>query len=144
MHYAWVVVGVTLFIVIAAGGVRATPGVLIKPLEKEFGWSPSEISLAISVTLLCYGLASPVSERIADRFGLRAMTLGFLVMSGVGVTVAGMISSLWQLHGFWGLIVGFGTGGVATVTGATVANTWFESKRGLVTGMVGGAATQAS
>jgi len=130
-----------LFIVIAAAGVRATPGVLIKPLEKEFGWSRSEISLAISVTLLCYGLASPVSGRIADRFGLRAMTLGFLVMSGVGVTIAGMISNLWQLHVFWGLIVGFGTGGVATVMGATVANTWFESKRGLVTGMVGGAAS---
>lgn len=42
---------------------------------------------------------------------------------------------------FWGLIVGFGTGGVATVMGATVANTWFESRRGLVTGMVGGAAS---
>src|SRR5690349_25119409 len=55
VHYAWVVVGVTLFIVIAAAGVRAAPGVLIKPLEREFGWSRSEISLAISVTLLCYG-----------------------------------------------------------------------------------------
>jgi sugar phosphate permease len=62
-------------------------------------------------------------------------------MSGIGVTVAGTISSLWQLHVFWGLIVGFGTGGVATVMGATVANTWFESRRGLVTGMVGGAAS---
>src|SRR5687767_3925550 len=60
VHYAWVVVGVTFFIVVAAAGVRAAPGVLIKPLEQEFGWSRSEISLAISVTLRCYGLASPV------------------------------------------------------------------------------------
>jgi predicted MFS family arabinose efflux permease len=42
---------------------------------------------------------------------------------------------------FWGIVVGLGTGGVATVMGATVANTWFEEKRGLVTGLVGGAAS---
>ena len=56
------------------------PGVLITPLEREFGWSRSEISLAIAVTLLCYGLAAPLSGRIADRFGLRAMALSFLVI----------------------------------------------------------------
>jgi sugar phosphate permease len=141
VHYAWVVVGATFFIVVAAAGVRAAPGVLIRPLEREFGWSRSEISLAIAVTLVCYGLASPISGRIADRFGLRAMTLGFLIMSGIGTALAATIAQLWQLHLFWGIVVGFGTGGVATVLGATVANTWFESRRGLVTGMIGGAAS---
>jgi sugar phosphate permease len=141
IHYAWVVVGVALLIVVAAAGVRATPGVLIRPLERDFGWSRSEISLAIALSLLLYGLASPLSGRIADRFGLRVMTLFFLTMAGAGVALSTLIGQLWQLGLFWGVIVGFGTGGVATVMGAIVANTWFESRRGLVVGMVGGAAS---
>jgi predicted MFS family arabinose efflux permease len=51
------------------------------------------------------------------------------------------VQQLWQLHLFWGFVVGAGTGGVATVMGATVANTWFESKRGMITGLTGGAAS---
>ncbi|HEY7467485.1 MAG TPA: MFS transporter [Dehalococcoidia bacterium] len=141
VHYSWVVVGVAFFVVVAASGVRATPGVLIRPLERDFGWSRSEISLAIALSLLVYGLASPLSGRIADRFGLRAMTLAFLATSGVGVALSATIAHLWQMQLFWGVIVGLGTGGVATVMGAIVANIWFESRRGLVVGMIGGAAS---
>jgi MFS family permease len=141
VHYGWIVVGVAFCVVVAASGVRATPGVLIRPLEREFGWSRSDISLAIALSLLVYGLASPLSGRIADRFGLRTMTLAFLATSGTGVALSATIAHLWQMQLFWGVIVGLGTGGVATVMGAIVANTWFESRRGLVVGMIGGAAS---
>ncbi|MER3419730.1 MAG: MFS transporter [Chloroflexota bacterium] len=141
LHYGWVVVAVTFLIVITAAGVRSAPGVLIRPLEAEFGWRRGEISLALSLGLFTYGLAAPLSGRIADRFGLRAMTLGFLSVAGVGVALAVLLQHLWQLHLFWGLIVGLGTGGIATVLSATVANTWFQARRGLITGILGGASS---
>src|SRR5690349_3216356 len=81
VHYGWLVVAVTFVIVVTAAGVRATPGVLIRPLEREFGWHRSEISLAIACSLLFYGIAAPLSGRVADRWGLRAMTLVFLATS---------------------------------------------------------------
>jgi len=139
IHYGWVVVGVAFVIVIISAGVRAMPGVLIRPLEADFGWSRADISLAIAISLVFYGLAAPLSGRVADRFGLRAMTLAFLSLAALGVTLCALIQELWQLQVFWGLFVGFGTGGIATVLGAVIANTWFEEKRGLVTGMLGGA-----
>jgi MFS family permease len=141
IHYGWVIVAIALLIVVTAAGIRAAPGVLILPLEDEFGWSRSSISLAIAISLIFYGLASPMSGRIADRFGLRWMTLVFLGTSASGVALATLIQHLWQLQLFWGFFVGFGTGGVATVMGAIVANTWFEERRGLVVGMIGGAAS---
>lgn len=141
LHYGWAVVAVTFLVVITAAGVRSAPGVLIRPLEAEFGWRRGEISLALSLSLLTYGLAAPLSGRIADRFGLRAMTIGFLSLAGVGVSLAVLLRHLWQLHLFWGLIVGLGTGGIATVLSATVANTWFQARRGLVTGILGGASS---
>ena len=39
LHYAWIVAGVTFLTLLVAAGLRATPAVLIVPLETEFGWS---------------------------------------------------------------------------------------------------------
>ena len=39
LHYAWVVALVTFVILLVTAGIRATPGVLMLSLEREFGWS---------------------------------------------------------------------------------------------------------
>jgi hypothetical protein len=49
VHYAWVIAGVTFLVLLITAGVRATPGVLIVPLETEFGWTPTAISGASAV-----------------------------------------------------------------------------------------------
>jgi len=36
IHYAWVVAIVTFVVLLITAGVRATPGVLMVPLETEF------------------------------------------------------------------------------------------------------------
>jgi hypothetical protein len=43
-HYAWAVAAVTFVTLLATAGVRATPGVLIVPLERELGWSRGTIA----------------------------------------------------------------------------------------------------
>jgi sugar phosphate permease len=141
IHYAWVVLALALVLVVVSAGIRAAPGVLIRPLESDFAWSRSEISLAIAISLVFYGIASPMSGKVAERFGLRPMVLMFLSTAGVGVALSTLIGALWQLQLFWGFFVGFGTGGVATVLGAIIANTWFEQRRGTVVGLIGGAAS---
>ena len=45
-HYAWVIVAVCFAVAVMTAGVRSTPGVLIVPLEDEFGWSRATISFA--------------------------------------------------------------------------------------------------
>ena len=54
-HYAWIVVAVTFVTLLISGGVQAALGVLIRPLEAEFGWGRASISLAIGVGFLVYG-----------------------------------------------------------------------------------------
>jgi len=62
-HYAWVVTGVIFLALLAAAGVRATPGVLIVPLQDAFGWSRATISLAIGINILLFGLIGPFAAR---------------------------------------------------------------------------------
>ncbi len=141
IHYGWVMVAVTFVLLLVTAGVRSAPGVMIKPLEADFGWSRGEISYPISLSILTLGLAGPVSGWSMQRFGIRPTALVFLVLATAGVIASGFLTQLWQLYLFWGVFVGFGAGGVSIVLSAAVANAWFETRRGLVTGILGGAAS---
>ena len=134
IHYAWVVAAVTWLTLLAAAGFRSTPGTLIVPLEHEFGWSRATISLAVSINLLLFGLFAPFAGGLMERFGVRRVVLGALltVSAGSGLTV--FMQEPWQLDVLWGLVVGVGTGSMASVLAAIVANRWFVQRRGLVLG----------
>jgi sugar phosphate permease len=139
LHYAWIVAGVTFAALLVTAGVRAAPGVLIKPLEAEFGWDRASISLAVAVSLIAFGLGGPLGGGLADRFGPRRALLAGLGLIAVGLAAMLAMRELWQLHLLWGLIVGLGTGAAGNVVGATVAHRWFRRQRGLVIGLFGGA-----
>jgi MFS family permease len=141
LHYAWVVVGITFLALLVAAGVRAAPGVLIKPLEAEFGWDRASISLAVAISILTFGLGGPVSGSLVDRFGPRRVILGGMLVVGVGLLPLLVLTELWQFHLFWGLAVGVGTGAVGNVLGATVAHRWFVRHRGMVIGLFGAASS---
>jgi hypothetical protein len=59
LHYAWIVASVTFLVLLVTAGIRATPGVLMVPLEAEFGWSSAAISAAIAINLALFGLIGP-------------------------------------------------------------------------------------
>ena len=141
LHYAWIVSIVTFFVLLVVAGVRTAPGVLIKPLEAEFGWDRASISLAVMVSLFAFGLGGPLGGGLIDRFGPRRVMVGGLALTALGLGPLLMLSQLWQLHLLWGLVTGIGTGAVATVLGATVANRWFHSHRGVMIGVFGAASS---
>ena len=136
LHYAWVVAGVTFFTLLAAAGTRATPGVLIVPLQHEFGWNYAQISAAVSVNLILFGLIGPFAAALMARFGIRRVVIGALTTIALGVGLTTLMSSLWELYVLWGVVVGVGAGCMASVLAAVVANRWFVARRGLVVGVL--------
>ncbi len=135
-HYGWLVAAVTFLVLLAGAGIRATPGVLIVPLEHEFVWSNATISAAVAVNILLYGLIGPFCVALMERFGVRrtiCASLGLLTV-GVGLTV--FMRAPWQLTLLWGFVVGSGTGTIAMVLGATIATRWFVKRQGLVLGIL--------
>ncbi|MBO0712862.1 MAG: MFS transporter, partial [Acetobacteraceae bacterium] len=120
-HYGWIVVGVTFLASLISAGVRATPGVLMVPLESEFGWSRATISFAVAVSLIVYGLIGPFAASFMERFGVRRTMLTALSLLAAGVALATLMRQSWQLVLLWGLVVGAGAGALANVLGAIVA-----------------------
>ncbi|GAA3470148.1 MFS transporter [Nonomuraea roseola] len=144
VHRAWLVAGVAFVAILGAAGFRATPGVLITPLHEEFGWSTGEISLAVSINLLLYGLTAPFAAALMDRFGMRRVVAAALTLVALGSGLTVFMGASWQLVLCWGVLVGLGTGSMALVFVATVTDRWFVRHRGIVTGVLtaGGATGQ--
>jgi sugar phosphate permease len=139
LYYGWIVVLITFLALLISSGVRTAPSVIIKPLEADFGWDRASISFAFAISLFAFGFGAPIGGSLVDRLGPRRVML-----TGLGLTVVGLLpllsmSELWQLHLFWGLLVGVGTGMVTNVLGATVALRWFNQYRGVVVGIFGAA-----
>src|ERR1700733_7529634 len=80
LHYAWVVAALTFVALLVVAGIRATPSVLIVPLEQAFGWSRDQIPLAVSIGLALFGLMGPFAAAAMQRFGVRRTMIVALVL----------------------------------------------------------------
>ena len=136
LHPAWVAAGVAFVALLCAAGFRAAPGVLMVPLQEEFGWSRGLVSLAVGVNLVLFGLTAPFAAALMERFGVRAVVSLALLLIAAGSGLSVGVTSSWQLVLLWGVLIGLGTGSMALVFAATVANRWFVRRRGLVMGVL--------
>ena len=121
-YYGWVVMWVVFAALLVSAGVRAAPTVLINPLESELGWGRAVISAAVSVGLLLYGLSGPAAGWLMDRLGPKLLAVAGVAIIGVSTLAGAAVTELWQLNLFWCVLSGVGTGIIAPVLGATVAN----------------------
>jgi predicted MFS family arabinose efflux permease len=136
VHYGWIMVGVTFLTALVSAGAVGAPGVFIVPLQNEFGWSTAEISSALSIRFVLFGLMAPFAAALMNRFGLRNVTLSALLIVVTSLVISLAMTRVWQLMLLWGVLVGIGTGMTALVLGATVATRWFVARRGLVIGIM--------
>ena len=136
IHYGWVMVGVTFLTALITAGTVGSPGVFIAPLQQEFGWSTAEISSALSIRFVLFGLMAPFAAALMNRYGLRNVTLSALLIVAAALIGSLAMTKVWHLMLLWGVVIGIGTGMTALVLGATVATRWFTARRGLAVGIL--------
>ena len=136
VSYHWVVFGAAFVVLLGAAGTRSAPGVLIDPLRAEFGWSRATVGFAVSINVLLFGFIGPFAAALQQRYGLRKVTVIALAVIATGSALTTQMSQPWHLFLLWGLVVGAGSGCMATVFASTVATRWFVARRGLVVGVL--------
>jgi MFS transporter, OFA family, oxalate/formate antiporter len=107
--------------------------VFIKPLNAEFGWNRTEISMAYGLCVLVLALTSFLSGRMSDRYGPRKVVLFGAIILAIGFVTSGLIHSKWELYLTYGLIAGIGGGFVYLPPIATTPK-WWPDRRSLATG----------
>src|SRR6516165_12464397 len=135
-HYAWVIVGVCFAVAMMTAGVRSRPGVLIVPLEDEFGWSRATSSFALGSNLLLFGAIGPFAAAVMGRFGARRTITLALAVTAASVALTPAMSQPWQLVVLWGVVVGLSTGFVGGFLAAYIAGRWFRAREGFVVGLL--------
>jgi MFS family permease len=134
IHPGWIAAVVTFFTLVATAGFRSAPSVLIVPLEDAFGWSRSQISAAVAINVLLFGLVAPFAAALMERFTVRKVVMSALAVVAISSSSTIFISQPWHLWALWGIGVGVGAGSMALVFAATIANRWFVARKGIVVG----------
>src|SRR2546421_4609403 len=134
VHRAWVIAAVAGAAILSAGAFTTVPGLLVTPLHQQYGWDRDQIALAASVNMVLFGLTAPFAATLMDRFGIRRVVTGALVLVATGSQLTSVMSAVWQLTLYWGVRIGIGSGCLTMTFAATVTSGWFERRRGLVTG----------
>lgn len=135
-HYAWVIMAVTFLTMLSASAALGLPGAFLRPLESEFGWNIEQISSALALRFVLFGVMGPFAALFMERFGLRRVMTSALLLIAAGLALSTQMTQVWQLVMLWGVLLGLGSGLIALVLGAVVANRWFEQRRGLVIGLL--------
>ncbi len=80
---------------------------------------------------------APFTAALIDKYGFKRVLLLAVILIEIGLLGALVMTDLWQLILFWGVIIGLGTGLTAMVLVALVAARWFTTRRGLAAGILG-------
>ncbi|WP_245930658.1 MFS transporter [Methylobacterium radiodurans] len=126
---------------LATAAAVGAPSVLLAPLGREFGWDAATVSSALAIRLAVFGLASPVSGLLVDAWGVRRTACCGLALTATGLAASLAMTQAWHLVLCWGVLAGAGSGLVSLALGTAVAARWFVTRRGLVIGLFGAAAT---
>jgi sugar phosphate permease len=136
LHYAWVIMIIGFLTMLISSAALGLPGAFLRPLSREFGWTTGQISSALAIRFALFGLLGPFAAILLERYGLRRIVCLALILIASGLLLATGMNALWQLFVLWGLVLGIGSGLTALVLAATIANRWFERRRGLVLGIL--------
>ncbi|MFL5963438.1 MAG: MFS transporter [Gaiellaceae bacterium] len=136
VHYSWIIAAVGLVTLITSAGFRSTTGILIVPLQDEFGWSRATISFAIAINLVIYGLGGPFAAAFVDKYGMRRVITVAVLGISLGAGLSTLMTAPWQLDVLWGVVNAAATGAISVPLGAMIANRWFARRRGLITGLL--------
>jgi MFS family permease len=133
--YGYFVVTAAFFILVVSFGPYSAFGLFLNPLIADFGWTRALTSGAFSLSMFIYGLLGIVVGGLTDRFGPRLVVTLCGLLIGLGYLLTSMVSTLWQLYLFFGIIAGVGMSGVWVPQMSSVAR-WFVKRRSLMTGIV--------
>jgi sugar phosphate permease len=125
----WITAGCFILLFLFAGAGFYSFSIFIKPLEDEFGWSRSAISLAMSIYMILHGVAGPFVGHAVETYGPKKVMTVFALLSGAGFLLVSFTSSLWFFYLAYSLL-SLATTGIGFVPVSSVLARWFVRRRG--------------
>src|SRR6476646_6817701 len=99
VYYGWVVLGCLCCAGFARQGPAvATLSVFVEPLTREFGWSRTALSGAVSLGGLLAAIAAPLIGPVLDRRGSRLVLCAAVLVNGIALLLLSLTPSLFVFY----------------------------------------------
>lgn len=119
---------VGFLILFIGGGSRFAIGLVLKPLEAEFGGGRSMMGIAVAVSFVVSAICLFVSGRMADRMNVRLVLGAGLLIAALGIGLMSLMTAAWQAVVLFGVVFAIGNG-IASITAVVVLITrWFPGR----------------
>jgi predicted MFS family arabinose efflux permease len=133
----WLVVLAAAFILMVTMGMRMSLGLFVQPLNRDTGLSITEISFAMAITQLMWGVSQPVTGAAADRFGAWPVLWTGTLLLALGCALVPWLPTAWGLTLTLGVMVAFGAGaGSFSILISQVSSKLPAQARGTASGVV--------
>jgi OFA family oxalate/formate antiporter-like MFS transporter len=134
-YYGWVI----LFCACCAGfsrqgGAVAPLSIFVEPMTREFGWSRTALSGAVSLGGLLAALTSPTIGGLLDRTGARIVLCVAILMTGTANLLLSLTGSLAMFYLLF-CIARTNFAGPFDLGIYGAVNNWFVARRALATGI---------
>ena len=134
IFYGWFVVAAAFAVTFVGFGSAYTFSAFVAALQREFGASRGSVALIFSLAGFLYFGLGLISGPLADRWGARRLAVIGMILTGLGLVVAGSARSLAAVFVAYSLGVGLGMG-CAYVPAIGAVQRWFSRRRGLASGL---------
>ena len=131
LFYGWYVLAASFALLFVNAGAQSVFGLLVKPMQDEFGWSRGSVTSAALVNLAVFAVSISVTGRLYDRWGPKWVIAGSALLVSLGFSLMWTVHSLGQFIFYYGVLVAAGFGGTSIPLFGSIMGRWFERRRGL-------------
>lgn len=135
IFWGWYVVLGSFIIMVLTYGVRYSFGVFVKPMFVEYNWPMTAIQMGYSINLFTCAVACILTGWLLDRVIPRWVMIIGIVLTSIGLILAGQVKTPMGLYLSYGVLVGAGTAGCGMVVNSIAVSKWFNRYRGLAIGI---------
>lgn len=129
---AGLVLAAGFLVAFIGGGARFALGLTLRPVVDEFNWPRSDLGIAVFVYFVVTAVFTYFAGRLADRFSLRLIMGGGILLSGLGIGLMGFMTQPWHAVVLYGIVFAIGNGGISTTTVGVMVTRAMPGNAGLV------------
>ena len=101
---------VGFLVLFVGGGSRFAIGLVLKPMAEDLDWSRSTLAASAGIFLAVSATCMFISGKLADRFSLKAVLCGGLLIAALGIGAMRYVTAPWQALLAYGVIFAIGNG----------------------------------
>ena len=120
--------GICLVLNLIGRGTADTYVVFLLPLERDLGWTRSQMTGVYSVYLLVNGLTAPLIGFLFDRIGPRVVYGFGMAVLAISYLLASKVETMWQFYATIGAGTGLAVAALGMVPSSSMIARWFRER----------------